>query len=200
MHPRCEMRGEPLHFPATLDSRQSTSAGWRTNWANAARNTCKSVISSGLANRYPSLGGSRVQIPPPPPHLGIRLNKQIPALMAALADMLIRAYLDNGQKSRQSNSSRAAGACKRASSPAAPTRGATGAPGKSSLLLHRARTSRRLLLQQPLDLSRDLLLPLLRFREIRSHGFEESNDVFVRRHTPARSHHSPPFVRRCYGA
>src|SRR5687767_14440741 len=50
--------------------------------------------------------------------------------------------------------------------------------------------SRRLLLQQPFDVPRDLLLPLLRVREISSNGLEKSDDVLVRRHVPraAMSH------------
>jgi len=42
------------------------AAGWRTEWRTGNRIPANSKVPGSLENRYPSLGGSRVRIPPPP--------------------------------------------------------------------------------------------------------------------------------------
>jgi len=46
--------------------RAATAADWRTYWRTSIEIPAKTCFRCGLENRYPSLGGSRVQIPPPP--------------------------------------------------------------------------------------------------------------------------------------
>jgi hypothetical protein len=52
------------------------SAGWRIHWRSGNKSPANRYFLGGLENRYPSLGGSRVRIPPPPPSLRNRLIKR----------------------------------------------------------------------------------------------------------------------------
>jgi hypothetical protein len=61
---------------------------WRTN--------------SGLENRYPSLGGSRVRIPPPPPSLRNRLIKRFVGCLRTPRPVLRARLVNTGQSSGDS--------------------------------------------------------------------------------------------------
>src|SRR5918994_5513741 len=68
----------------TLDSRRLARclpSGWGTHWRTAAKIPANRHIRNGLASRYPSLGGSRVRIPPPPSPPGSRLFKRVSELL-----------------------------------------------------------------------------------------------------------------------
>jgi hypothetical protein len=49
-----------LTFAAACEGRQQLA----NTMANGTENACKSAFRCGLEERYPSLGGSRVQLPP----------------------------------------------------------------------------------------------------------------------------------------
>src|ERR1700758_2586220 len=51
-----------------------------------ARRGGRAVECGGLENRYPSLGGSRVQIPPPPLH-ALAVDDEVGEVRRALADL-----------------------------------------------------------------------------------------------------------------
>jgi hypothetical protein len=57
---------EPLATNARCRHAAAVLVGWRTHWRTATRIPANRHIRNGLENRYPSLGGSRVRIPPPP--------------------------------------------------------------------------------------------------------------------------------------
>jgi hypothetical protein len=60
--------GDPFITSEVLQSAKlpaPTAAEWRTNWGTSTKTPANWQLRKGLENRYPSLGGSRVRIPPP---------------------------------------------------------------------------------------------------------------------------------------
>ena len=66
---------------------------WRIHWRIGTKRPANSHFLGGLENRYPSLGGSRVRIPPPPPLLQIRLPRAARRGAAAMRTIPLRGPL-----------------------------------------------------------------------------------------------------------
>jgi hypothetical protein len=57
------------------------------------RETCRLTACGGLENRYPSLGGSRVRIPSPPPTPGSRFFKRVSGPLSVMATHVLLSML-----------------------------------------------------------------------------------------------------------
>ena len=78
-----------MHATATQDTDGHTCASWRTRWRTRPRIPATRNVPGGLENRYPSLGGSRVRIPPPPLFCK-RLGCSVSSALACRARCLAR--------------------------------------------------------------------------------------------------------------
>ena len=72
--PGRRMASRPERPSAQAPTHSRRTPGWRIYWRIRRKDPANTNVLGGLENRYPSLGGSRVRIPPPP------LNQAVPGL------------------------------------------------------------------------------------------------------------------------